>query len=355
VVTRSVYINTDLEGLPLSSLVNVGGMYVLKGAAVQDEALTVTGGMFLDYQGDFIYPNLRQVNGLTDYNYNADGILGTIITQLIGGLSGELSTYNFGTIALSNNTAGHFVETKTVDFSGLQIPVRIVSETFGELTNFDSDFDVVFGPAIFAGLGGINLPNAESINLGLGTTAYVYAPKATYVELGIENNMSNDFDLLGSNDYRFEIPLNDDDPRIAYFPGDIDNGSFTYPAYTGSDDVLYPYTDLAYTAFIVADTDAESEIVLNGIIADNSIFALAGKVSAPDLEEIGGNSLILASTIFLPNLETITDGAGGDAILYLKEKSLIDTININGETTKDDIETPITGTGMVKYEKQTPP
>ena len=175
VVTRSVYINSDSPLLDLSSLVNVGGIYIVRGADVLDEALTVTGGMVLDYEGDFIYPNLRQVNGLTDYNYNADGILGTIITQLIGGLSGELSTYNYGTIALSNNTAGDFVETKTVDFSGLQMPVRIISETLDELTgknNYSID-------------GGLNLPEALSINLGLGTTAYVYAPKATYVELGI--------------------------------------------------------------------------------------------------------------------------------------------------------------------------
>ena len=239
---------------------------------------------------------------------------------------------------MSNNTAGDFVETKTVDFSGLQMPVRIVSETFEELTDFDADFDVVFAPAIFAGLGGINLPNAESINLGLGITSYVYAPKATYVELGIENNMPNDIDLFGSFDYNFQIPLNDDTPPIVYFPGDIDNANETYPAYTGSDDVLYPYTDLRYTAFIVADTGAESEIMLNGGIATNSIFALAGKISAPDLKEIGGNSLVYALNISLPSLTSIENKDGDAGQLYLVEENLVDSININGRTDKTLIE-----------------
>jgi|GEM_PF-5873332 len=345
VVTRSVYINSDSPLLDLSSLVNVGGIYIVRGADVLDEALTVTGGMVLDYEGDFIYPNLRQVNGLTDYNYNADGILGTIITQLIGGLSGELSTYNYGTIALSNNTAGDFVETKTVDFSGLQMPVRIISETLDELTGNNNNFSSIDG--------GLNLPEALSINLGLGTTAYVYAPKATYVELGIENNIYNDFDLF-DNDFYFEIPVaSSGSPAPTYYPGDTNNVLQTYPPYYNGEEA-FSYTKHRYSAFIVASKATGAEVVLNGSSADHSIFVLGSKVSAPNLESIGGTSLMLAANINLPSLKSIQDSEDTPKTLNLIFKESIVTININTTIVKDDIEkTGLLTIGEVKYQEET--
>jgi hypothetical protein len=334
VVTRSVYINTHVEELDLSSLTNVGGIYILRGADILDDALTVTGGMVLDYEGDFIYPNLRQVNTVTEYNYNLDGIVGLILSGPEGfGLGSELFNYFGGFIRLSNYfSAGDFTQTKTVDFSGLQVPVRIISETLDELTNNNNRFSID---------GGLNLPEALSINLGLGTTGYVYAPKAAYVELGVENNKTNDF-IFGDYDFYFRIPVNSDDE---YFPGDKNNTKPTYPTYT-DEELTFVYTKYDYSAFIVASATG-SEVVLNGFEAGSSIFVLGAKVSAPDLESIGGNSLLFAPTIVLPSLNTI--GNGGT--LYLKRKSLIEAININNITDKDAIEGPsLLSNGDVRYE-----
>lgn len=302
VVTRSVYITTELS-LDLSSLVNVGGIYRVTGHAVEDTALTVTGGMFLDYDGGYFYPNLRQVNAYT-LNIEdglAEGLL-ALISQFIPDLG-----FNYGAIQLSNYTKdGNTLGTLGIDFSGLQVPTVIFSEV--NYVEGEGSLPIPVGLAT-----GIVAPHAESIKLGNGVTSYVFAPMATYVELNVERNSftfeEDSFDYLGGSDAN-EI----------------------YPGYVA--EFLMISTN-SFSGFVVAARDGEegdSEVVLNGSEATGGIFVMADRVSAPNLETILGSSWIESPNVDFPELTQILNSGE----LYLTENK-IQAININGITSVDAI------------------